>query len=103
MTNHIPIFLLTVICLSLSAFGGCGGKLAKTGCAAVTDVACGGAMRMQYADGNSTWKRINPDDIPKSSKIAEKHRLKSARYVETRNGGTLTFPNGETILYRDLY
>lgn len=103
MTNGISVISLVVICSSLLILGGCGGKLAKTGCAMVTDVDCGGAMRLQYQDGQAAWKRINPDDIPKSAAIAENNRLKPARYVETRNGSTLTFPDGKTILYRELY
>lgn len=102
MINYIRIMYLMLACCLL-LFGGCGGKLAKTGCAVITDVACDGAMRIQYADGKSAWRKINPDDLPKASIIAQRHRFSPAKYVETRNGSTLTFADGETILYRDLY
>lgn len=83
-------------------FLGCGGPLAKTGCAVVTDVGCYGVMKMRYADGKAEWKRINRDNVRKDTEIAAENRFKPARYVETRNGGTLTFPDGDTVVYHDV-
>jgi hypothetical protein len=87
---------------SLPLLFGCGGKLAKTGFASVTEVAPHGVMRMQYADGKAAWKRINEANGPKDSAIAAKNRFKWARFVETKKGSTLTFPNGDTIIYQNI-
>lgn len=86
----------------LSILFGCGGKLAKTGFAAVTEVAPNGAMRMQYSDGKAAWKRIAEENGPKDCAVAAKNRLKWARFVETKKGSTLTFPNGDTITYQNM-
>lgn len=85
------------------AAAGCGGKLAKTGCATVTGVTCNGEMRMNYTCGKSAWKRIDCGNIREGIRTAEKNRFKPARYVETKSGSTLTFPGGETITYHDLH
>ena len=85
------------------ALGGCGGKLAKTGCATVTGVTCNGEMRMNYACGKTEWKRIDCRNIRKDIRTAEKNRFRPARYVETKSGSTLTFPGGKTITYHDLH
>ena len=87
---------------SLPLLSGCGGKLAKTGFASVTEVAPNGVMRMQYADGKASWKRINEENVRKDSAVAVKNRLKWARFVETKKGSTLTFPNGDTIIYQNI-
>lgn len=76
--------------------------LSKTGWAVVTDVSPFGAMRIQYADGKAAWKRINPDNVRNDTKLAAKFRFQPARYVETKQGSTLTFPTGETLLYYEL-
>ncbi len=81
---------------------GCGGPLAKTGFAAVTEVAPNGVIRMQYADGKAAWKRVAEENGPKDCAVAAKNRLKWARFVETKKGSTLTFPNGDTITYQNL-
>lgn len=86
----------------LPLLSGCGGKLANTGFASVTEVAPNGVMRMQYADGKAAWKRIAEENGPKDSAIAAKNRLKWARFVETKKGSTLTFPNGDTITYQNI-
>ncbi len=88
--------------VSLSILFGCGGPLAKTGFAAVTEVAPNGVMRMQYADGKAAWKRIAEENGPKDCAVAAKNRLKWARYVETKQGSTLTFPSGDTITYQNM-
>ncbi len=87
---------------SLPLLSGCGGKLAKTGFASVTEVAPHGVMRMQYADGKAVWKRINEENVQKDSAVAAKNRFKWARFVETKKGSTLTFPNGDTIIYQNI-
>lgn len=101
MEKRFPSSLIAagIACLFIQA--GCGGPLAKTGCAVVTDVACHGVMRMHYPDGRAEWKRINRDNVTGDTRTAEKNRLKPARFVETRNGGTLTFPDGDTVTYHD--
>ncbi len=82
--------------------GGCGGKIAKTGCATVTGVYGQGVMSMAYPDRKAVYKRVNPDNPQKASRIAQENLMKPARYVETKQGSTLTFPKGETITYYDM-
>jgi hypothetical protein len=81
---------------------GCAGKLATAGAARVIQVAPNGAMLLQYEDGKAAWKLINPDSPRIDMETAEKNVLKPARYVETKKGSTLTFPSGDTILYKDI-
>jgi hypothetical protein len=94
--------LLCTLTLWALALGACGGKLATTGCASVTQVDCNGIMRIQYPDGKAAWKRLDPNGGPKAVKLVEKHRFQPARIVETKNGSTLTFPKGDTVVYHDL-
>jgi hypothetical protein len=89
--------------MTAAALSGCGGKLAKTGCATITDVTCDGAMRIQYPNGKADWKRMEYDNVPRDVRIAQENRWKPARYVETKNGGTITFPAGDTITFHDMY
>ncbi|MEJ2719168.1 MAG: hypothetical protein P8182_18885 [Deltaproteobacteria bacterium] len=89
--------LLTVLLL-----GGCGGQIAKTGWTTVTGVSHDGVMRLGYPDGTAALKRINPDTVRKSSRTAAENLLRPARYVETDQGSTLTFPCGDTLIYYDL-
>lgn len=86
------ILLMTLLC-------SCGGKLAKTGVGSVMDVNNCGFFRMYYPDGSQSWKRFDQDSINKDIKVAYQNRLKPARFVETPKGGSLTFPDGKTILY----
>ena len=90
----------TAVLLCLPA---CGGKLAKTGCAAITGVRGNGDMRLRYADGTCAWKRLQCDNMPEDTRTAERNMLVPSRYVETKSGGTLTFPDGKTIVYHDRY
>jgi hypothetical protein len=55
---------------------------------------------LRYADGRSQWKRIKRENIPKDMETAIKHLYQPARYVETYQGSTLTFPDGDTINYQ---
>ncbi|MDQ1239513.1 MAG: hypothetical protein QG577_1699 [Thermodesulfobacteriota bacterium] len=97
------VFLWTMmIGLMASCLAGCGGKLASTGFARVTDVSPQGAIRMQYGSGESSWKKVDPGNVRKDTVTAMKNRLSPAKYVETKNGSTLTFADGETIVYQDL-
>lgn len=96
----ICVALMTVIAM-LAA--GCGGRLANTGFARVTEVSPHGAIRVQYDSGELSWKKVDPDNSRKDTLIAMKNRLKPAKYVETKNGSTLTFLDGETITYKNLY
>jgi hypothetical protein len=82
---------------------GCGGKLARTGCAVVTDVTCNGEMRVHYADGKIRWKRIDSENFDRDVRTAEQNRFKPGKYVETKSGGTLTFPGEKTIVYYDTF
>ena len=81
----------------------CGGKIASTGTAFVTDVAPNGVFTMQYEDGERKWKRVDPDNPVEQTRIASKNRFSPARYVETKRGSTLTFVDGKTINYFPLH
>jgi hypothetical protein len=94
-------FYCLVVFVSLVSCG-CGGKIASTGSAFVTDVNPNGIFRMQYEDGKLEWKRVNPDNPAEQTRIATRNRLNPARYVETKRGSTLTFADGKTINYFPL-
>jgi hypothetical protein len=79
-----------------------GGKLAETGWARITGVTVHGAMQLHYASGKVDWKRLNPDKVRSDTRLAIKNLFKPARYVETKQGSTLTFPGGDTLLYYEL-
>lgn len=93
---------LTALAAGILLIGGCGGQIAKTGCATVTGVNGHGVMGMAYSDGKVAYKRVDPDNPRKASRIAQENLMKPARYVETGQGSTLTFPDGETINYFDM-
>jgi len=86
----------------LLAFGpaGCGGILSRSGAATVTNVTCD-SLLVQYSDGKSCWKRLDPGNARNYAKLAQKNLLKPAKFVETKSGSTLTFPDGETLVYFD--
>ena len=92
--------LVAVACIAL--IGGCGGKLATTGWATVTEVQPNGVIRLDYPDGKAAWKRIDEDNIRKDTAAAAKNAFKPARFVETKKGSTLTFADGHTLIYHDL-
>jgi hypothetical protein len=81
---------------------GCGGKLATPGWASVTQVSPNGGIFLQYADGKADWKRIKPDNMPTDMQLAIKHLNQPARFVETKQGSTLTFPGGDTLNYQAI-
>jgi hypothetical protein len=97
--------------VALAAFGlilaalapGFADPLSKRGWATVVDVSPYGALLLQYADGKVAWKRINPDNVRNDTALAVKNRFVPARYVETKQGSTLTFPRGETLIYYELH
>ena len=90
----LNLLLLILLC-------SCGGKIAKTGIGAVTDVNDWGAFSLAYPDGSQSVKRFNQDTAGKDIELVRRNRLKPARFVETPKGGTLTFPDGKTVLYYD--
>lgn len=95
--------VIVVIASASFCLAGCGGRLANTGFARVTEVSPHGAIRVQYDSGELSWKKVDPDNARNDTRIAMKNRLKPAKYVETKNGSTLTFLDGETIVYKNLY
>jgi hypothetical protein len=98
--NRVLVFIAPI--LAALALGGCGGKIAKTGWATVSGVTQDGVMRLNYSDGKTALRRLDPDNVRKATKMAAENALKPARYVETGQGSTLTFPCGETLKYYDL-
>ena len=99
---RIGLFTATALMILLGILGGCGGRLATNGCAMVTGVACDGSMRLQYKDGTAAIKRLDCDNMPKDLKVVAKNQFQPARFVETSKGSTLTFPNGDTVTYKDV-
>ncbi|MGC8660179.1 MAG: hypothetical protein ACP5U1_14025 [Desulfomonilaceae bacterium] len=95
----IIYFLLNLLLLSVLC--SCGGKIAKTGVGAVTDVNAWGGFSLAYPDGSHSVKRFNEDSVRKDIELARRNLLQPARYVETPKGGALTFSDGKTILYYD--
>ncbi len=93
--------LLIVLALAMGSWG-CGGRIASNGCATVTGVACDGSMRLQYKDGKAAIKRLECENLAKDLKVVDKNRFQPARFVETAKGSTLTFPDGETVHYKDV-
>lgn len=98
----VKIICLLAGTLALSIAAGCGGKLASPGLAKVTYVAPDGGILLQYADGKAAWKKIKRENIPYDMETAIKHVNEPARFVETYQGSTLTFPDGDTLNYQDL-
>jgi len=100
----IPDYLIfaPILISLLSLIAGCGGKLANTGWAAVSEVHPNGVIRLNYPDGKTGLKRIDDENIRTDTKAAAKNMLKPARYVETKKGSTLTFPDGHTLIYHDI-
>jgi len=88
--------------LTALALGGCGGKLATTGWATVTNVDPHGRILMRYEDGKTAWKRLDRDNFLKDFRTVQKNLFKPAKLVETKKGSTLTFPGGETLIYRNV-
>jgi hypothetical protein len=97
--RHFPA-ILTVALIGVSVLGGCGGKLAETGSATVTGLSYG-IMRLHHPNGKVNYKRLLPDKMPKDARTVARNIGKPARYVQTKKGGTLTFPNGDTVIYQD--
>ncbi len=103
VADPFRIGLFTAMALILlGSLGGCGGRLATNGCAMVTGVACDGSMRLQYKDGTAAIKRLDCDNMPEDLKVVAKNQFQPARFVETSKGSTLTFPNGDTVTYKDV-
>lgn len=82
--------------------GGCGGKLATQNCAMVSNICPNGLMLLSYSDGKSEWKRLQSDNVRKDSREVAKNLFKPARVVETEKGSAITFPCGDTFIYRNL-
>lgn len=81
---------------------GCGGKLANPGWASVAQISPDGGIFLRYADGKAEWKLIKRENMPTDMKTAIKHLNEPARFVETKQGSTLTFPGGDTLNYQEI-
>jgi hypothetical protein len=88
--------------LVLLAAGGCGGKLANPGYAMVSQACPNGAILLHYPDGKAKWKRLDSDNPCKDISEVAKNLYQPAKVVETKKGSTITFPCGDTFIYRDL-
>lgn len=94
--------LLAVAFLGALLLQSCGGPIAKSGWATVSGVSPDGVMRLDYAGGKAALKRVNPDNVRKDTRTVAKNLQQPARYVETSQGSTLTFPCGDTVTYYDI-
>lgn len=94
--------LLTAAILGALLLQGCSGPIAKSGWATVTGLSPDGVMRLDYAEGKAALKRVNPDNVRKETQTVAKNLQRPARYVETSQGSTLTFPCGDTVTYYDM-
>ncbi|MFH0826006.1 MAG: hypothetical protein V2B18_24895 [Pseudomonadota bacterium] len=90
----LPAVLVTSLC-------GCGGKLAETGCARVSGISPCGTMALQYPNGAVKFKRLGESSGRSDVQTVSKNLHAPARFVETKQGSTLTFPGGDTITYYD--
>jgi hypothetical protein len=99
--NCAAVRLVTAL-IACCVLVGCGGKIATTGIAAVTQLGPPPTILVRYENGEAKWRRLERDNEKKhASKLVENLGL-PARYVETKQGGTLTFPNGDTIIYQPI-
>jgi hypothetical protein len=96
------IFIVLLTILAASALSCCGGKLAATGSVTVTGMHGNGEMRLSYPDGKTKIKRLKADSGPKEAAKVARNLFKPARFVETIKGGTLTFPDGDTVIFQDV-
>jgi hypothetical protein len=104
MRNHILAekTLHVFIVFAVILLCGCSGKIAKTGCATIKNVNCDGIMTVQYADGMMKLKRLDQANLPSDIRRVKENLFKPVKYVETVKGGTLTFPEGDTIICHDV-
>jgi len=96
----LDMLLMCVLATALVT-GGCAGKATRTGCATATWVECDGRMKLSYAEGGAAIKQLDPGALPKAAKTTARNLFAPARYVETNQGATLTFPGGDTVVYFD--
>lgn len=102
MTKKIIYLNLLASAASIIFLSACGGKIANSGWATIADVKPDGAILMHYSDGKSDWKRVDPDNPVRETRKAIKHINQPARFVETKSTSTLTFSDGETLLYKPM-
>ncbi len=100
MSRSLAVTIGCIVCCA--ALVGCTGKLATSGWASVAQLAPNGAMLLQYKDGEAKWKLLKQDNIHSEFKTAAKNLGAPARFVETKVGSVLTFPNGDSVHYRDI-
>lgn len=95
LSKLLPGLILVLV------LAGCGGRLAEPREGTVTGVWNNGAMMLQYSDGTSSYKMIDSDDRRIDSRKVAKHLFQPAKLIETKKGSTITFPDGESFVYRD--
>jgi hypothetical protein len=98
----LALILLLGGILTTVALGGCGGKLASSGWATIANIDPHGRILLRYDNGKTAWKRLDQDNFLKDFRMVQKNLFKPAKFVETKKGSTLTFPGGDTLVYRDV-
>lgn len=81
---------------------GCSGELSRSGWGKITKVSCDGHFNIAYPNGNVSPKRLTKDSSSSDYRALMANRLKKAKVVETPEGGTVTFQDGETIRFKEV-
>jgi hypothetical protein len=95
----VSLAILAIMALSIS---GCGGELSRSGWGKIVKVGQDGSFSVAYPNGNVSPKRLSRDSSHSDYRRLVANRLKPAKVVETPDGGTITFTDGETIRFDEV-
>lgn len=97
----ITILLVATFALAF-LIGGCGGELSRSGWGKITRVDCNGGFSVAYPNGVVSPKKLSNDSSAGDYRTLLSNKLKPAKVVETPEGGTITFQDGETIRFKEV-